>query len=182
MNPRGLPVIGVQPFAADTYRNWPHMEELVARLAEHALVFVFHHEDPAGFEGANVVKVVRPLRQSVALLALCERAVVLDSSFLHFAAALGMPAVAIFGAISGRVRTRDYPNVRMIAPAKSEFPCYPCWRHEHKPCHLTNGRESICLRSISVEQVIEAVDALPQTGPAARPWTRFKSWLLYGNE
>jgi ADP-heptose:LPS heptosyltransferase len=109
LNPRDLPVIGVQPFAADTYRNWPHMQALVARLAEHALVLVFHHETFAGFEGTNVVKVVRPLRQSVALLARCERAVVLDSSFLHFAAALGLPAVAIFGAISGRVRTRDYP-------------------------------------------------------------------------
>jgi ADP-heptose:LPS heptosyltransferase len=183
MNPRGLPVIGVQPFAADSYRNWPHMERLVARLAEHALVLVFHHEDPAGFEGANVVKVVRPLRQSVALLALCERVVVPDSSFLHFSAALGIPAVAIFGAISGRVRTRNYPNVRLLAPAKSEFPCYPCWRHEHKPCHLTNGRESVCLRSISVEQVIDAVDALPQVRAASDgAWARLRSWVLYGRE
>ncbi len=183
INPRGLPIIGVQPFAADSYRNWPHMEPLVARLAERALVLVFHQEDPAGFEGDNVVKVVRPLRQSVALLAQCQRLVVPDSSFLHFSAALGIPAVAIFGAISGRVRTRDYPNVRLLAPAKSEFPCYPCWRHEHKPCHLTNGRESICLRSISVERVIEAVGALPQTGRGPRGlWSRFKSWVLYGNE
>ncbi|MDH5539600.1 MAG: hypothetical protein OEY03_09360, partial [Rhizobacter sp.] len=82
INPRGLPVIGVQPFAADSYRNWPHMEQLVARLAEQALVLVFHHEEPAGFEGDNVVKVVRPLRQSVALLAQCQRLVVPDSSFL----------------------------------------------------------------------------------------------------
>ena len=109
------------------------MERLVARIAEHALVLVFHHEAFAGFEGTNVVKVVRPLRQSVALLAQCERAVVLDSSFLHFAAALGLPAVAVIGAISGRVRTRDYPKVHMLAPAKKEFPCYPCWRHEQSP-------------------------------------------------
>ena len=183
MNPRGLPVIGVQPFAADSYRNWPHIQVLVARLAEHALVLVFHHEDPAGFEGANVVKVVRPLRQSVALLALCERLVVPDSSFLHFSAALGIPAVAIFGAISGRVRTRNYPNVRLIAPTKSEFPCYPCWRHEHKPCHLTNGRESVCLRSIGVEQVIEAVDALPLVRARSDgAWTHLKSWVLYGRD
>jgi ADP-heptose:LPS heptosyltransferase len=183
MNPRGLPVIGVQPFAADSYRNWPHMAPLIARLSEHALILVFHHEDPAGFEGSNVVKVVRPLRQSVALLALCERVVVPDSSFLHLSAALGIPAVAIFGAISGRLRTRNYPNVHLLAPAKSEFPCYPCWRHEHKPCHLTNGRESVCLRSISVEQVIEAVDALPQVpARSGDGWTRLKNWVFYGRD
>jgi ADP-heptose:LPS heptosyltransferase len=183
INPRGLPVIGVQPFAADSYRNWPHMQALVARLAGHALVLVFHHEAFEGFEGTNVVKLVRPLRQSVALLAQCERAVVLDSSFLHFAAALGLPAVAVFGAISGRVRTRDYPKVHMIAPAKQEFPCYPCWRHEHKPCHLTNGRESICLRSIEVERVVDALQTLPQVPTVRRGLgARFVSWLLYGRE
>jgi ADP-heptose:LPS heptosyltransferase len=183
LNPRALPVIGLQPFAADTYRNWPHMRELAARLAERALVLVFHHEDPVGFDGANIVKVVRPLRQSAALLARCERVVVPDSSFLHLSAALGIPAVAIFGAISGRVRTRSYPNVRLVAPAKSEFPCYPCWRHEHKPCHLTNGRESICLRSIGVERVADAVQTLPQVPTGRRSFgARFASWLRYGRE
>lgn len=183
LNPRGLPVIGVQPFAADTYRNWPHMEALVARLAGQALVLVFHHEAFAGFEGANIVKVVKPLRQSIALLAQCERAVVLDSSFLHFTAALRLPAVAVFGAISGRVRTRDYPNVHLIAPAKDAFPCYPCWRHEHKPCHLTNGRESLCLRSIEVDRVMQAMATLPHAQASREgAWTRCKTWLFYGHD
>lgn len=183
LNPRGLPVIGVQPFAADTYRNWPHMPALVQRLAERALVLVFHHEATEGFDGPNIVKVVQPLRRSVALLAQCERLVVLDSSFLHFAAALGLPAVAVFGAISGRVRTKSYPTVRLVAPDKREFPCYPCWRHEHKPCHLTQGRESICLRSIGVDEVVDAFDQLPLAGPRRpAPWSRLKTWFLYGRE
>jgi hypothetical protein len=71
----------------------------------------------------------------------------------------------------------------MLAPAKSEFPCYPCWRHEHKPCHLSNGRESICLRSIEVDRVVQAVAALPQARPAERgAWTRFKTWFFYGRD
>ena len=179
-NPGVLPVIGVQPYAADSYRNWPHMEQLVQELSATSLVLVFHHQEFAGFCGPNVIKVVGPLRESVALLGQCDKLVVVDSSFLHFSAALDKPAVAIFGAISGRLRTKDYPNVTLVAPSKEAFPCYPCWRHEHKPCHLTNGRESICLRSIDVGRV---TDALYATSPGSRGNAPPReSWLRYGHD
>jgi ADP-heptose:LPS heptosyltransferase len=183
-NPRGLPVIGVQPFAADSYRNWPYVERFVEEAARTRLVLVFHHEELPGYAFPNVIKVLQPLRRSIALAAQCSRLVVLDSSFLHFSAALGIPTVAIFGAISGRVRTRNYPNVRLLAPKKAEFPCYPCWRHEHKPCHLTNGRESICFRSITVDQVFDALDIPPDRSREKGPGIleRFASWVRYGRE
>jgi ADP-heptose:LPS heptosyltransferase len=181
LNARRLPVIGVQPFAADTYRNWPYMEPFVGRIAETSLVLLFHHEEVPGYDFPNVVKVVQPLRRSVALAAQCRRLVVLDSSFLHFSAALGIPTVAIFGAISGKLRTGSYPEVRLLAPDKREFPCYPCWRHEHKPCHLTNGRESICFRSITPEQVVAALDSEPERRHGQSSMlARLASWLRYG--
>ncbi|MBB2932701.1 glycosyltransferase family 9 protein [Paraburkholderia silvatlantica] len=180
INPDGRPVIGVQPFAADSYRNWPHMEKLVEELSHSYCVLVFHHEPLNGFRFDNVTTVVEPLRNSIALASLCERLVVLDSSFLHIAAALKVPTIAIFGAISGRLRTKDYPNIQLLAPSKAEFPCYPCWRHEHKPCHLTNGRESICLRAISVDSVVSGLKKdltqwreLPSTGNKVVTWMRF---------
>lgn len=183
LNPHGLPVIGVQPFAADSYRNWPHMEALVAELSRRHLVLVFHHERLTGFGAPNTIQIVEPIRKSIALASRCEKLIVLDSSFLHFSAALGVPTYAIFGAISGKVRTRRYPNVRLFAPSKQEFPCYPCWRHEHKPCHLTNGRESICLRSITVKDV---EDAVTQNDANWHPQdvSRFSPirWLRYGRE
>ena len=56
-NPEGRPVIGVQPFAADTYRNWPHMEALVKRLSADHLVLLFHHEDILGYDfDASLIK------------------------------------------------------------------------------------------------------------------------------
>lgn len=172
LNPNGLPVIGIQPYAADTYRNWPFMEEFVKVIAPNYCVLVFHHEPVQGYEFENAHKIVEPLRKSLALVSLCEQLVVLDSSFLHFSAALRIPTTAIFGAISGKLRTKNYPNVRLLAPSKKEFPCYPCWRHEHKPCHLTNGRESICFRSISVGAVVNTlgneVNVKQRIGIAAR--------------
>jgi len=183
VNPQQLPVIGIQPFAADTYRNWPYMEHLVQELTKTHLVLVFHHEEMHGYNFPNTIKIIKPLRQSIALVAQCHRLVVLDSSFLHFSAALKIPTIAVFGAISGKLRTKNYPNVRLITPQKAEFPCYPCWRHEHKPCHLTNGRESICFRSIAVRQVMDAL-----AGDLAH-WQikkgilkRFKNWIFYGSE
>ena len=149
-------------------------------LSAKSLVLVFHHQEFAGFNGPNVIKVIGPLRDSVALLEQCDRLVVLDSSFLHFSAALDKRAVAIFGAISGRLRTKDYPNVTLIAPSKQAFPCYPCWRHEHKPCHLTNGRESICLRSIDVGRVTDALNATSLNSRGYAPPAG--SWLRYGHD
>jgi len=183
LNPNGRPVIGVQPYAADTYRNWPYMEQLVSELAKNYFVLVFHHEPTQGFEYESVEKVVQPLRKSIALASLCTKLIVLDSSFLHFSAALKVPTIAIIGAISGRLRTKSYPNVQLLAPRKKEFPCYPCWRHEHKPCHLTNGRESICLRSISVDNVISKLKKtegnLPQLDFIGQ---RIVDWVRFGRE
>jgi ADP-heptose:LPS heptosyltransferase len=183
LNPNGRPVIGVQPYAADTYRNWPYMEQLVSELAKNYFVLVFHHEPTQGFEYESVEKVVQPLRKSIALASVCTKLIVLDSSFLHFSAALKVPTIAIIGAISGRLRTKSYPNVQLLAPRKKEFPCYPCWRHEHKPCHLTNGRESICLRSISVDNVISKLKKtegnLPQLDFIGQ---RIVDWVRFGRE
>ncbi|MBH0198266.1 MAG: hypothetical protein HP497_02455 [Nitrospira sp.] len=183
INPDGRPVVGVQPFAADTYRNWPLMEECVRRLSRDHLVLVFHHEDVPGFDFDHVVKVKETFRRCAALVEQCARLVVVDSSFLHLSAALDIPTVAVFVAISGRVRTRRYPNVRLCVPKKKDYPCYPCWRHEHKPCHLNNGRESICARSITVEQVMEALNAdAAQWRAETGLWPRIKTWILYGRE
>jgi len=182
-NPEGRPVIGIQPFAADSYKNWPYMEQLAADLSREYCVLLFHNEIFSGYEFAYCHKVIEPLRKSIALASLCQRLVVPDSSFHHISAALQIPTVVIFGAISGRLFTKNYSNVLLLAPQKRNYPCYPCWRHEHKACHISNGRESICLRSISVDQVIAAVTQEPWHAPK-RPGIlrRAADWILFGNE
>lgn len=183
INPSGLPIIGVQPFSADSYKNWPYMEDFVRHYCQTGVALLFHHEEIAGYDFANVVKIRQPIRKSIALAKHCSRLVVVDSSFHHFSAALDVPTVSIFGATSGKVFSRHYPKVRLITPKKADFPCYPCWRNEHKPCHLTNGRESICFRSIKIDQVVEALAATPRAR-LIQPSTsaRVKNWLLYGGE
>lgn len=183
INPEGKPVIGVQPYSADSYKNWPYMEQLVVQLARNHLVMVFHHEPLLGFNHPSVINIVEPIRKSVALASLCSKLIVLDSSFLHFSAALQVPTIAIFGATSGRLGTKYYHNVQLIAPDKRKYPCYPCWRHEHSPCHLTKGRESICLRSITVDDVLGLlktdVSGMPKSGSIVQ---KLINWVRFGPE
>lgn len=183
INPKCLPVVGIQPVSADSYKNWTKMQELAETLSASHLVLIFHHEKLPGFDGPNIVKVLQSFRKSAALLSHCKSLVAVDSAFVHLAAALQIPTVAIFGPTSGKVFCRHYPTVRYISPSKVEFPCSPCWRNEHKPCHLTAGRESICLRSISVSKILEALHRRGSPSPEAMTnWTNFKSWIFYGRE
>ncbi|WP_197419387.1 MULTISPECIES: glycosyltransferase family 9 protein [Burkholderia] len=183
INPDGLPVVGIQPFSVDSYKNWPDMENLAKRLSQDHCVLIFHHETISGYVSYNIHKILMPLRKSVALLTKCQRLVAVDSSFVHLSAALDVKTVAIFGPTSGRVFCRHYPHVKYITPKKSEFPCSPCWRNEHKPCHLTRGRESICLRSIATEQILTALKAnFDRPNPRTNVLTHIRNWILYGRE
>lgn len=160
INPQNLPVIGLQPISADTYKNWPFSPALATHLSKNNLVLVFHHEDLPEFAGENIIKVLQPFRRSAALLRHCKALVAVDSAFVHLAAALEIPTVAVFGPTSGKVFCRHYPTVSYVAPPEKAFPCSPCWRNEHTPCHLTGGRESICLKSISIKTVVDNLNTL----------------------
>jgi ADP-heptose:LPS heptosyltransferase len=178
-------VIGIQPFSADTYKNWPFMEELALNLAnDNYSVLIFHSDPIPGYLHQNIHQINRPLRESFALAALCDRLVTPDSSLAHLAGATNTKTISIFGPTSGKVFTRFYPQTRLLTPLKKDFPCFPCWRHEHKPCHLTKGRESICLRSISVERVLTDLRQTEEKWKSpSKPLTkRIKDWILYGNE
>jgi len=156
-NPERRYVIGVQPFAAETYRDWPHAAELTRQLAKHNVVLVFHHEPLAGFTGENVHQVDYPLRKSFAIAALCDLLVAPDSVFVHLAAALDIPVVAIYGPTGGRGVTRHYSNATVVLPEETDFPCSPCYRNEEINCGLARSRQSVCMPSIATRQILDLV-------------------------
>ena len=160
-------LIGVHPYTADTYRDFPHFEGLVKLLARDYPVLVFHSARLEGYDFPNAMKIDRyPLRQSVALLQRCSVLVAPDSSLMHVAAALGLPTLAIFGPTDGRVRTRDYRSVEVL-DLSNVMRCIPCWRHEYQPCLVSGNRTSVCIHSIDVPQVYQRV--LAKVGERARP-------------
>ena len=101
------------------------------------------------------------LRTAILALAGAAAAVSNDSGLLHVAAALGTPAIGIFGPTSPWHWAPLNPLAATIE-ATTKIDCRPC----HKPvCWLVHHR---CMREISSEQVFAAVShALAPLVPAA---------------
>jgi heptosyltransferase-2 len=86
------------------------------------------------------------LRNAILALAAADAAVSNDSGLLHVAAALGRPAIGIFGPTSPWHWAPLNPIAAVIESAEPP-PCRPC----HKPvCRMGHHR---CMRDIAVEQV-----------------------------
>jgi heptosyltransferase II len=101
------------------------------------------------------------LRNAILALAAASVAVSNDSGLLHVAAALGTPAIGIFGPTSPWHWAPLNPLAATIE-SKTKVECRPC----HKPvCRLGHHR---CMVEIPPEQVLAAVrQAFPPLVPAA---------------
>ena len=95
------------------------------------------------------------INKSLALIEKCRLFVSGDTAFMHIAAALGIPQVAIFG----------YTNYRELYPwknkhilIKKELECSPCFYNSPRPvkCIYKGNDEFKCMRDISVEEVYNA--------------------------
>ena len=166
---QGRPVVGVQPFSREDYRNYPHMNEVISRLADACDVVIFHHRSDGLPEGNSICTTAGlSLRQSFALGEMLDVLVTVDSSFLHVAGAFDIPTVALFGPIDGRIRTQHLKRVEVV-DANAQFPCAPCWRNEDEKCHVTlNTGASPCLAAITPARVVERTRALLEKAPKGR--------------
>lgn len=160
INPDNKKIIGIQPYSAETYRNWSQIEELAVTLSQDSLVLVFNNEAIKGYQGNHIIKVVQPLRTSFAIVAQCDLIISPDSSFVHLAAALSLPAIGVFGPTSGQVIARHYLKSKPIMPNKTDFPCSPCYRNENLLCNLAGNRTSVCLAHIKPTDVLTAIEEL----------------------
>jgi hypothetical protein len=156
----GRQVIAVQLRSDEPYRDYPHMDALVRDLARERAVIAFAERRPPGFDGGAAVVVEGcPLREAFAIAAGCAAIVAPDSAFVHLAAALAIPCVAIYGPTDGRVRTAAYPLCRTV-DARRALPCVPCWRNDDIPCRLTGMRASVCLGVVDTAAVRALLDEL----------------------
>jgi len=126
------------------HRSWlvPYVFELAQRLAaagREVLIFdADAHapqypwtEEPTGetpvLPQAGTVACAYALELPLvaALLAACDAAVVPDTGLLHLAACVGLPFVAIFGAVPPELRLSHYENYRCLT-AEEKIACVPC--------------------------------------------------------
>jgi ADP-heptose:LPS heptosyltransferase len=103
------------------------------------------------------------LRESVALLWVCDAFVGVDSSFIHFCHALDIPAVGLFGPFKWQTRTSKAPLTRALTGTGD---CAGCGWHSkigrhfpsNKPC--SEKQKCLVLADIKPERIIAAVEKL----------------------
>jgi heptosyltransferase-2 len=166
----GRPVVALAPGAVGPSKRWPspYYAELAQRLAaEGSWVWVIGGpgEKQLAAEIAppgrgDMRDLTGPdLRNAILALAAADAAVSNDSGLLHVAAALGTPAIGIFGPTSPWHWAPLNPIAAVIEVAGA-LPCRPC----HKPvCRLGHHR---CMRDISADRVAAALHQAMSAVPA----------------
>jgi heptosyltransferase-2 len=154
----GRPVIAFAPGAVGPSKRWPYYADLGGRLAaegnsvwiiggpsEKDLAAEIVRADPT-----NIRDLTGPdLRNAILALAAANAAVSNDSGLLHVAAALGTPAIGIFGPTSPWHWAPLNP-IAAVIEFTGELPCRPC----HKPvCRLGHHR---CMRDIAADRIATA--------------------------
>jgi heptosyltransferase II len=162
-DPACRPIVVFAPGAVGPSKRWPYYADLGRRLAAGGhCVWVIggpgEKELAAEIVGADPVNIrdlTGPdLRNAVLALAAADAAVSNDSGLLHVAAALGTPAIGIFGPTSPWHWAPLNPIAAVIESVDA-LPCRPC----HQPvCRLGHHR---CMRDIAADRVATATrDAL----------------------
>jgi heptosyltransferase-2 len=158
----GRPAVALCPGAVGPSKRWPvaaYGEVARAHTPRGLAVWVLGSPDEARLAGEIAAAggpMVRDLtgsdlRNAILALAAAAAAVSNDSGLLHVAAALGTPAIGIFGPTSPWHWAPLNPLAAVIE-TRTELPCRPC----HKPtCRLRHHR---CMRDIPAAQVLEAVE------------------------
>jgi ADP-heptose:LPS heptosyltransferase len=104
---------------------------------------------------------------TAAMLAECELLVSNDTGIMHLGAAMGVPTVGIFGSASPRRWAPVGPHAAAVSA--SDVPCSPCAETYllRDPADCSNPDRMRCLREVSVEMVLGAVQRVTSQRPAA---------------
>jgi ADP-heptose:LPS heptosyltransferase len=112
----------------------------------------------------------RTIDHTAAFLSRLDLLIGPDSALVHFAGALDVPTVALYGPFPGAVRTTYYPKCvtlegRYATNAGGEE-CAPCFKHGPLPCpRAGEDGASPCLRNLPPAKVVRfALGALARGG------------------
>lgn len=152
------PAVALAPGAVGPSKRWSYYPEAARALAAQGLdVWVVGGpgeqeaaRDIAQAGGARVRDLTgTDLRNGILALAAAKTVISNDSGLLHVTAAIGTPAIGIFGPTSPYHWAPLNP-IAAIVETQTEVPCRPC----HKPvCRMEHHR---CMRDIPAENVLAA--------------------------
>ena len=105
------------------------------------------------------------LKETAALIQASTLFIGNDSAPLHLAAAVGTPAIGIFGPSNiEQFRPVGRPGSRLVI-AHSNLPCSPCFNFvgSHPLWHVNHCQTRACLKAISAEDILAAATHLLDT-------------------
>jgi heptosyltransferase II len=116
-----------------------------------------------GGSAAGSVPIFRgPLPEVMALLAAVDAVIASDSGILHLAAALGRPALALFGPTVPELGFAPLGHSRVLG---ADLACRPC--HIHGPTFCWLGHER-CWGDLAADGAVAALEDLLPDAPQAR--------------
>lgn len=159
--------IGIAPFSQHEGKVWPleRTEALVRMLSERGReVLLFGSKEEATvlegwaakYGGVGSVAGKHSFREELEIIKGLGLMVSMDSANMHFASAMGVPVVSIWGATHPGFGF--YPQGQDPANALcANLPCQPCSAFGQKPCRYGDHR---CLLAITPEMVLEKIEAI----------------------
>lgn len=158
------PTIGIAPFAQHKGKIWPAelMQQLIGLLARRGYsVILFGSKDEAPtleqwaepYEGVTSVAGKQSFREELEIIKSLSLMVSMDSANMHFASALGVPVVSIWGATHPDFGFYPYNQNRSNALC-ANLPCQPCSAYGNRPCRFGDYR---CLHAVTPQMVLDKI-------------------------
>ena len=164
------PRVAIAPRTASAHKDMDDQkwQAIIDGLEERGCAVYSFHDSTTDFHGcANVHKL--PLRTWMAAVEQCHYTITLATALFHLANGLHKPTVAIFGCEDLQVFGRYFPEMIPVQRREGEggwarAEC-PCWRNECQYLERgvgNGGDPSLCMQSITPNEVLAAFDELMQ--------------------
>jgi ADP-heptose:LPS heptosyltransferase len=163
-------IIALHPGTRCKIKQWEieKFAEIASRLIiEHsAKILVIYGPEERYLEQNDAIKLFNPdlrfaacsdIKQLTAILESCDLLIGNDSGPIHLAAALKIPTVSIFGPSNHLVSSPWGEKHKVV---RKDLPCSPCYGRFSVRFKCKNKNRQECLKSISVEDVLNAVEPI----------------------
>lgn len=157
---RPLIIVQARPHMGMPWKHWMHTPEFVRTMAQDYRVMVVHDTPLPEYSSQDgfVFNHDLDLRQLGSILRCADLVVGPDSALIHFAAAVGVPCLGLYGGTDGRETTRLYPKARFIQGQIDEL--WLCHGKDKAPCHGMATRAFWCGSRdfLSMGKCMEGID------------------------